>query len=675
MTNVAGPDQIFCSNCGKSLADNAKFCAFCGEKVAEIKPSKPGKPEPTPEEKPGKPQRQLSPIVTFDTLTEGDVFQGFRITQMITKDEEGIKYYAVKNDIRYVLKVFHKSRLANPQKVYALQMRLQGLLNLDHPNIAKTDEADLTTNPGYMATRFVQGISMDKLKKLHPEQVTEALIRKIAIQLTLAAKEIRKQGLSLDKLSASGMMLDKDNNLMLLSSSLHFEDNDEREDIFNIAGILARLLCNHPLANTLYGNDLLKEVKFRYIPGVTISFNKVLAECLHRNILQRYADIDLILEHLRALPSIEEDEICTTPLDTNIPNVKTKDDIPKIGPEWGFIALVALAVIIVALFLFTNLFSILFRGSDKPFTFTGIIPAQDTLKVVTDSPNQAYDSQQPMQTEYGALKATLREGQQYNIDRYGLSPNVSDAASGSKPTHQAAMPSHMVRLDSGSFGFGRLKENLNHNVSLNSFYISRYEVTQAQWNKRMTPANVSTVGDHLPVDNVSWMNIILYCNAISKTDGLEPAYTLDYSTKPPKVSCDFDANGWRLPTEAEWEFAAKAGALFDYSGSDAPDDVAWYRDNSAARIRPPGGKKANANGLYDMSGNVSEWCWDWYDASYTRSIQQFINPSGPSSGTQRVIRGGNVMNGEGRNLNIIYREKGNPNRGIPYVGFRLVRSK
>ncbi|HPV14375.1 MAG TPA: SUMF1/EgtB/PvdO family nonheme iron enzyme [Candidatus Cloacimonadota bacterium] len=672
MTKDSGHDMIFCSHCGRNLAENAQFCAFCGEKVPEIKSRK---PEPKPKE-PSKPERKLSPIVTFDTLAAGDEFQGFRITELVTKDEEGIKYLALKNDIKYVLKVFHKSRLANPQKVYALQLRLQGLLNLNHPNISKTDEASLAANPGYMATRYVQGISLDRLKKEQPEELTEDLIRKVAIQLMQAAKEIRKQGLSLNRLSSSGMMLDENNNLVLLSSTLHYEENDEREDIFHIGAVLARLACDHPLANTLYGDELLSEVKFRYIPGITISFNKVLAECLHRNILQRYTDTDLILEHLRALPRVEDDEVCNTPLDSNIPNVKPKNDMPKAGPEWAFIALVALAIIIVGLFMFTNLFSILFRGSDKPFSFTGFLPAPDTLKVTKNDQNVETTPQQPTQTEYGALKSTLREGQQYTFDRYGLSLAGTDQPTPPKQTtHQAPMPSYMVRLDSGSFGFGRLKENLNHNVSLNSFYISRHEVTQGQWNKRMTPANVSTVGDHLPVDNVSWTNIILYCNAISKADGLEPAYTLDYSTKPARVSCNFSANGWRLPTEAEWEFAAKAGALFDYSGSDDPEEVAWYRDNSAGRIRAPGGKNANANGLYDMSGNVSEWCWDWYDASYTRSIQQFINPSGPSTGTQRVIRGGNVMNGEGRNLNIIYREKGSPNKGIPYVGFRLVRSK
>lgn len=675
MTDIIRADKKFCTNCGKSLAPKAKFCAFCGEQTTQSQAS-----DSTPrQDGESKTTRQLSPIITFDTLAENDCFNGFQITKMINKDEEGIKYYAVKNDKSYVLKVFHEARLANPQKLYALQMRLQGLLKLDHPNIAKTDEADLAAKPGYMATRFVEGSSLDIIKKLEAERLNESLVRKIAIQLMQIAKEVRKQGLSLAKLSLSSLMLVKNNDLILLSSSIDYEDNDERDDIFVIGSILARLLCVHPLANTLYGIDRLSEIKFTYIPGISISFNKVLSECLHRNILQRYADIDLILEHLQALPDVENDEIWTTPIETGLPNTKLKEVIPKIGPEWGFIALVSAVLILVALFLFTNLFSILFRGSDEAFYFSGLIPTEDTLKVTNkQSQAQRENTQQPTQTEYGALKSTLRDNpQRSDTDRYAPLPATSSAqASAAKQNVTPAnMPANMQRLESGSFGFGRLKENLNHNVFLNSFYISRYEVTQAEWNKKMTPANVSTVGDKLPVDNVSWMNVILYCNAISKSDGLEAAYILDYSGRTPKVSCDFNANGWRLPTEAEWEFAAKAGALFDYSGSDDPNDVAWFRENSAARIRAPGGKQANANGLYDMSGNVSEWCWDWYDASYTRSIQQFINPSGPSSGTQRVIRGGNVMNGEGRNLNIIYREKANPDRGIPYVGFRLVRSK
>ena len=191
----------------------------------------------------------------------------------------------------------------------------------------------------------------------------------------------------------------------------------------------------------------------------------------------------------------------------------------------------------------------------------------------------------------------------------------------------------------------------------------------------MKPARVSEVGDKLPVDNVSWFDIAIYCNGLSEIEGLNPAYKIRGVGASRVVTCDFQANGYRLPTEAEWEYAAKAGKFFSYSGSEDPADVAWYRDNSAGKLRQPGLKDANAYGLYDLSGNVSEWVWDWYDANYIRALPTFVNPSGPATGTQKTIRGGNVMNSEGRNLNILWREKGDPNRGYPFVGFRLVRTK
>jgi formylglycine-generating enzyme required for sulfatase activity len=138
---------------------------------------------------------------------------------------------------------------------------------------------------------------------------------------------------------------------------------------------------------------------------------------------------------------------------------------------------------------------------------------------------------------------------------------------------------------------------------------------------------------------------------------------------------DWNANGYRLPSEAEWELAAKADELSNYSGSDDASEVAWYRENSAGKLRAPGGKQANKYGIYDMTGNVSEWVWDWYDANYLRALPTFINPTGPAIGTQKTIRGGNVLNGEGRSLNILQREKGDPNRQYQYVGFRLLRTK
>ncbi|MCK9309638.1 MAG: formylglycine-generating enzyme family protein, partial [Candidatus Cloacimonetes bacterium] len=235
-------------------------------------------------------------------------------------------------------------------------------------------------------------------------------------------------------------------------------------------------------------------------------------------------------------------------------------------------------------------------------------------------------------------------------------------------------PLNMVYIDANTLGFGRLKENLHHNVSLSPFYISPKEVTQAEWSRLMKPANCTTFGDNIPVDNVSWFDIAIYCNGRSDIEGLTPAYKIRGVGASTVVTLDIRANGYRLPTEAEWEMAAKAGELFNYSGSDDPDEIAWTKDNSGGKIHPPATKSPNNWKIYDMTGNVAEWCWDWFDANYVRSLPTFINPSGPDTGTMKTIRGGSINNGEGRNLNILWREKGDPNRGYQYIGFRLVRS-
>jgi len=676
----------YCINCGKELNDQAKFCAHCGERQSGPNTQEPASQSEakTPKPKPSKSKDRSAsfPAINLNMLEPGTNFNGYHIIRVMNKDEEGIKYIASKDERQYVLKLFFHSRLTNLDKLFGLQMRLSRLNQMDDEHIARVEEVNQTSEPAYMAARFVDGISLDRLKKHHPEKMTEDFTRDVAVQLMQTAISIRKQGLTITKLTLSGLMIDKAGKLVILSSGITYEDNDEREDIFVIGVILTQLLCRHTLYASIYSADRLSEVKFSYLQGVSVSLNKILAECLHRNILQRYANMDQILESLQKLPLLEQDEIWSTPTKNLLaPEDRLKDDPkPKIGIEWGFVALVAAVLIVVGLFLFTNLFSILFRGSDKPFRFSGFLPAADSLKTEIPQTNDRGSLPlNPSQTEYGALKSSTRpllEGSN-TAENYTPLPATSSAQAAAAKANpvRAPMPSYMVHIDSGSFGFGRLKENLNHNVSQNGFYISRFELTQGDWNRYMTPAAVSKEGNDLPVDNVSWMNVIIYCNGRSKAEALDPAYIIDYSGNTPKVSCNFAANGWRLPTEAEWEMAAKAGALFEYSGSDNPDEVAWYRDNSAARIRAGGGKKANANGLYDMTGNVAEWCWDWYDANYTRTIQKFINPTGPDSGTQRVIRGGSVMNGEGRNLNILYREKGSPNRGVQYVGFRLVRTR
>ncbi|MCL1928313.1 MAG: formylglycine-generating enzyme family protein [Treponema sp.] len=274
-------------------------------------------------------------------------------------------------------------------------------------------------------------------------------------------------------------------------------------------------------------------------------------------------------------------------------------------------------------------------------------------------------------------------------------------------------PADMVLVRAGSFQMGKYlgtgsytDETNTHTVTLTEdFYMYKYPVTQEMYQAVMgtnpsyfttangRPPNTGETDGRRPVEQVSWYDALVFCNRLSMMEGLTPAYQMQKddlsgtSTNPadwgavPSSSGDarWDAvtmvagsTGYRLPTEAQWEYAAKGGHIaqqYDFAGSDNVDNVAWYGSNSNSKTHEVMKKAANALGLFDMSGNVFEWCWDWY-GTYSSGAQ--TDPTGASSGSFRVVRGGYWGSAAVlcRSADRHYYYPDSRNYGI---GFRLVR--
>jgi len=251
-------------------------------------------------------------------------------------------------------------------------------------------------------------------------------------------------------------------------------------------------------------------------------------------------------------------------------------------------------------------------------------------------------------------------------------------------------------VDGGSFmmgspedEYGRLSDEVQHLVSVPSFYIAKYAVTQELFFSVEKKSPSSYKGNNVPVVEVSWYDAIEFCNSLSKQLGLDPYYEIDKNAIDPSneynyddikwtVLRNFESNGLRLPTEAEWEFAARGGVegvkeYQVYAGGMQIDDLAWFGyfvDGSCKDAGPQsvGSKLANRFGIYDMCGNVEEWCFDWYD-SY--DLQAIHNPIGAPYGRYRVLRGGS-WNDDATVCRSAKRSISAPSGKGFSIGFRLV---
>ncbi|MFM9948928.1 MAG: SUMF1/EgtB/PvdO family nonheme iron enzyme [Saprospiraceae bacterium] len=245
------------------------------------------------------------------------------------------------------------------------------------------------------------------------------------------------------------------------------------------------------------------------------------------------------------------------------------------------------------------------------------------------------------------------------------------------------VPEGFVIVWGGAYTMGSEEEGVPHEVKVNTFMIGKYPVTQEEYTKTSCKPNPSHFeGNKNPVEQVNWMDAIEYCNLLSKKNGIPVAYNeqgnlLDASGKVTKDV--LEVRGLRLPTEAEWEYAARGGREskgYQYIGSNDLKEVAWYRENSDGKTHPVGVLKPNELILYDLSGNVWEWCQDWYDEKYYEFCKKngvAVNPLGPYMGIIRVFRGGGWY-AYPQYCRVAFRYGGREELRYSALGFRLALS-
>ena len=581
----------------------------------------------------------------------------------------------------------------------------QTIAALEHPNIVKIHDVFEENGTAYYAMEYIEGGSLSDYVAQHGPMSEQLALRYIG-QIASALEYLHSRQMNHLDVKPGNILLNASNDAILIDFGLskHYDEEghatsttpvgishgyapmeqyEQNEiwnfspatDIYSLGATLFYLLVGvkPPKASEVL-NDGLPALPGYISPGTRAAIEAAM-QPRRKDRPQSMSEFLGLLQHCGATVADEEthldnegpvvvevsDKPQSQPQPKSQPKPQPKDPEPQSQPEpqlslWkrykGVLIGAAVVVgVVIGMLLFRNPQAVSLPDNPDPSMEEGL---PDTL--ITDNNQQSAASK--AEEERKAKEEAERKAKEES-DRKAKAEAERKAKEEEVRRQQSALNIEMVYVAGGTFTMGASAsdseaydwEKPAHSVTLSGYYIGKYEVTQKQWMEIMDSNLSKFKGDNLPVENVSWNEVQEFIRKLNARTGKR----------------------YRLPTEAEWEFAARGGNnsrgyKYSGSGSDNLDAVAWYEGNSGNKTHAVGTKSPNELGIYDMTGNVWEWCQDWY-GNYSNASSS--NPKGPSSGTYRVLRGGS-WNFNARFSRVSYRNNRTPGSRNYYCGFRLV---
>jgi len=666
-------DYLICKQCKTNIPKGYKFCPECGAPVESARPEE-------QENDLAQTIRRVEPPrygrVRLEALPEGHLIEHrYEVRQKLGQGGFGAVYRVLdrKMGIDKALKIIPEAVLNDMEAMADLRREARVMIGLNHPGIVRLYDLHDSGEIQFLDMEYIEGETLSALKLKNPERrLAESEVLEIGLKIAEVLEYAHNKGVIHRDLKPQNIMLTAEGEVKVMdfgiaetvrasmsrvvntlsSGTLVYMSPEQirgREvgketDIYSFGALVYELLAGHP---PFYRGDItyqvLNEVP-REIGGVSEGMNALLRRCLEKEYEQRYRKFKEIRDDIVRIQtgvSIKSESRAEKQIEKKISK--------EVPPEM--------------------------YGSEA----TSKHPAKTDRKKRSGKPIMII-----LSIILAIIIIWLIDSYKKDIpESYQSTPAKSD-------TH-----TEMVFIEGGTFqmgdvwGDGEGDEKPVHTVTVSDFWLGKYEVTVAEFEKFISTTGYQTdaeKGDgsycwtgrewekkvgvnwrcdaqgnvrksselNHPVIHVSWNDAVAYCDWLSKKTG----------------------QNYRLPTEAEWEYAARGGNKsrgYQYSGSNNLDEVGWYDHNSGIRTHPVGQKRPNELGLYDMSGNVWEWCEDWYSSEYYQKSPQ-IDPQGPSSGTHRVLRGGSWL------ITPIYVRCSNRNHYVPAgrdpnSGFRLARTE